>query len=229
MNRTGFCEIDSRAPKILMMGDFDAAEEAAQEAFAAAVVQWPASGVPEFHEHGSSRRPATTPLTAYGAKAGCRRNRATMVDGIDSKLPKRSPLSRRRCAGGPGRFAVEAAIAALHCEAARAEDKDWPQLVRLRRARTPAALADRAAQSGRGCRDGRRPAAGARADRRAGSDRGTRQVPPAMHATRADLLRQLGMSADAAASYERALALVSNKSERRFPERRLREMQALGA
>ena len=38
-------------------------------------------------------------------------------DEIDSKLPKRSPLSRRRCAGEPGRFAVEAAIAALHCEA----------------------------------------------------------------------------------------------------------------
>jgi hypothetical protein len=43
VNRTGFCEIDSRAPKILIMGDFDAAEEAAQEAFAAAGVQWPAS------------------------------------------------------------------------------------------------------------------------------------------------------------------------------------------
>lgn len=49
------------------------------------------------------------------------------------------------------------------------------------------------------------------------------------HRYRADLLRQLGMSADAAASHERALALVSNKSERHFPERRLRETQALGA
>ncbi len=33
------------------------------------------------------------------------------------------------------------------------------------------------------------------------------------------------MSADAAAGYERALALVSNESERRFLERRLRELQ----
>src|SRR5712664_871369 len=36
------------AALIRLFGDFDAAEEAAQEAFAAAVDQWPASGVPEF-------------------------------------------------------------------------------------------------------------------------------------------------------------------------------------
>jgi len=48
-----------------------------------------------------------------------------------------------------------------------------------------------------------------------------------LHATRADLLRRLRMSADAAVSYRRALTLVSNESERRFLERRLREMQAL--
>jgi RNA polymerase sigma-70 factor, ECF subfamily len=48
-----------------------------------------------------------------------------------------------------------------------------------------------------------------------------------LHATRADLLRQLGLAADAAASYQRALGLVSNDSERRFLERRLREVQAL--
>ena len=50
-----------------------------------------------------------------------------------------------------------------------------------------------------------------------------------LHATRADLLRRLGMSADAAASYGRALALVGNDSERRFLERRLREIQTTGA
>ncbi len=46
-----------------------------------------------------------------------------------------------------------------------------------------------------------------------------------LHATRADLLRRLGMPADAAVSYARALELVSNDSERRFLKRRLREMQ----
>ena len=46
-----------------------------------------------------------------------------------------------------------------------------------------------------------------------------------LHAVRADLLRRLGSQAEAAKSYERALALVTNDSERRFLERRLREVQ----
>ena len=41
------------------------------------------------------------------------------------------PLVEAALRGGPGPFAVEAAIAALHCEAARAEDTDWPQIVQL--------------------------------------------------------------------------------------------------
>jgi RNA polymerase sigma-70 factor (ECF subfamily) len=47
-----------------------------------------------------------------------------------------------------------------------------------------------------------------------------------LHAARADLLRRLGSSVEAAASYERALSLVTNESERRFLQRRLHEMQA---
>jgi RNA polymerase sigma-70 factor (ECF subfamily) len=47
-----------------------------------------------------------------------------------------------------------------------------------------------------------------------------------LHAVRADLLRRIGSSAEAARSYERALALVTNDSERRFLERRLREVQS---
>jgi RNA polymerase sigma-70 factor (ECF subfamily) len=45
-----------------------------------------------------------------------------------------------------------------------------------------------------------------------------------LHAARADLLRRLGSPAEAAKSYKRALALVSNDSERRYLERRLREL-----
>jgi RNA polymerase sigma-70 factor (ECF subfamily) len=47
-----------------------------------------------------------------------------------------------------------------------------------------------------------------------------------LHSTRADLLRRLGSSQEAAKSYAQALALATNDSERRFLERRLREMQA---
>jgi RNA polymerase sigma-70 factor (ECF subfamily) len=46
-----------------------------------------------------------------------------------------------------------------------------------------------------------------------------------VHAARADLLRRVGSIAEAAKSYTRALALVNNDSERRFLERRLREVQ----
>ena len=46
-----------------------------------------------------------------------------------------------------------------------------------------------------------------------------------LHAARADFLRRLGSRQQAAGSYRRALALVSNDSERRFLERRLGEMQ----
>ena len=46
-----------------------------------------------------------------------------------------------------------------------------------------------------------------------------------LHAARADFLRRLGSREQAASSYRRALALVSNDSERRFLERRLGEMQ----
>jgi len=46
-----------------------------------------------------------------------------------------------------------------------------------------------------------------------------------LHAARADLQRRLGSLAEAAKSYQRALALVTNDSERRFLERRLREVQ----
>jgi RNA polymerase sigma-70 factor (ECF subfamily) len=48
------------------------------------------------------------------------------------------------------------------------------------------------------------------------------------HATRADLLRRLGRRAEAAAAYERALALATNQAERAFLARRLREVRAAG-
>jgi RNA polymerase sigma-70 factor (ECF subfamily) len=46
-----------------------------------------------------------------------------------------------------------------------------------------------------------------------------------LYAARADLLRRLGSLDEAAKSYQQALALVTNDSERRFLERRLREVQ----
>ena len=50
-----------------------------------------------------------------------------------------------------------------------------------------------------------------------------------LHAVRADLLRRIGSLAEAAQSYERALALATNDSERRFLQRRLREVRPADA
>jgi RNA polymerase sigma-70 factor (ECF subfamily) len=139
------------------------------------------------------------------------------------------PLVEEALRRGPGPFAVEAAIAALHCEAPRAEDTDWPQIVRLydvleRLQPSPIVSLNRAVAVA--MVEGPRPAL-ALIDELATT--GELDSYHLLHATRADLLRRLGISADAAASYARALALVSNNSERRFLERRLREMQALDA
>jgi RNA polymerase sigma-70 factor (ECF subfamily) len=139
------------------------------------------------------------------------------------------PLVEEALRGGPGPFAVEAAIAALHCEAARARDTDWPQIVRLydvleRLQPSPIVSLNRAVAVA--MVEGPQTAL-ALIDELAAT--GELDGYHLLHATRADFLRRLGMSADAAASYERALRLVSNNSERRFLERRLLEMQALDA
>jgi RNA polymerase sigma-70 factor, ECF subfamily len=134
------------------------------------------------------------------------------------------PLVEEALRGGPGPFAVEAAIAALHCEATRADDTDWPQIVCLydvleRLQPSPIVSLNRAVAVA--MVEGPRPALALIDELAATGELAGYHLP---HATRADLLRRLGMSADAAAGYERALALVSNESERRFLERRLREM-----
>src|SRR5206468_8023956 len=41
------------------------------------------------------------------------------------------PLVEETLRGGPGPVAIQAAIAAVHCQAARAEDTDWPQILQL--------------------------------------------------------------------------------------------------
>jgi RNA polymerase sigma-70 factor (ECF subfamily) len=139
------------------------------------------------------------------------------------------PLVEQALRGGPGPFGVEAAIAALHCEAATPEHTDWPQIVRLYdvlEGLQPSPIVSLNRAVAVAMVEGPQ-AALALTDALAAA--GELDGYHLLHATRADLLRRLGMSAEAAASYERALALVGNKSERRFLERRLREMQALDA
>jgi len=135
------------------------------------------------------------------------------------------PLVDEALRGGPGPFALQAAIAALHCEAARAEDTDWPQIVRLydlleRLQPSPIVSLNRAAAVA--MVDGPRPAL-ALIDALAAT--GDLDRYHLLHAARADLLRRLGSSEEAAKSYTTAIGLCTNDAERRFLERRLREVQ----
>ena len=135
------------------------------------------------------------------------------------------PLVEEALRGGPGPFALQAAIAALHCQAARAEDTDWPQIVRLyevleRLQPSPVVSLNRAAAVA--MVDGARAGLALIDALAAAGDLGRYHL---LHAARADLLRRLGFWKEAAAGYEAALALVTNEAERRFLERRLGEVR----
>jgi len=135
------------------------------------------------------------------------------------------PLVEEALRDGPSPFALQAAIAALHCQAARAEDTDWPQIVRLydileRQQPSPVVALNRAAAVA--MVDGPAPALALVDKLAAGGELDRYHL---LHSARAELLRRLGDRAEAAKSYARALALVSNETERRFLERRLREVQ----
>ncbi len=123
----------------------------------------------------------------------------------------------------PGRFAIQAAIAALHAEAPTFADTDWKQVVDLYDLLllawpSPVVALNRVVAVG--FRSG--PQAGLMAldelEAKAGSTLSTYHYLPA---TRADFLRRLGSTDAAAASYRQALALVENDVERAFLEHRL--------
>jgi RNA polymerase sigma-70 factor (ECF subfamily) len=130
-----------------------------------------------------------------------------------------------RPGAGAGPFALQAAIAAEHCKSTRAEDTDWPQIVRLydlleRLTPSPIISLNRAVAVAMvsGPRSGL-----SLIDALAAS--GELDDYHLLHAARADLLRRIGARAESAQNYARALELVTNDSERRYLERRLREVQ----
>jgi RNA polymerase sigma-70 factor (ECF subfamily) len=144
---------------------------------------------------------------------------------IAEALPFVDEALRARSGDGPGPFALQAAIAAEHCRAARAEDTDWRQIVRfydlLERVQpSPIVSLNRAVAVA--MVDGPTPALALIDALAAAGDLDEYHL---LHAARADLMRRIGATVEAAKSYERALALVTNESERRFLERRLREVQ----
>ncbi len=141
-------------------------------------------------------------------------NKASIEEG--AALVMRALASRRF-----GPYTLQAAIAAVHAEAADAQSTDWAQIaglyeVLLRAEPSPVVALNRAVAIA--MRDG--PAAGLPLidDILARGELGDYHLA---HAARADLCRRLGRTAEARDSYERALALARQAPERQFLERRL--------
>ena len=125
--------------------------------------------------------------------------------------------------GRPGRFALQAAIAALHAEAPSYAETDWRQIVQLYDVLlaawpSPVVMLNRAVALA--LAEG--PEAGLAQIQeleRDGRLAGYRYLP----AAKADLLRRLGRREEAAQAYRAAMALTENSAERDFLGRRIAE------
>ncbi len=134
------------------------------------------------------------------------------------------PLIHRALAAGPvGPYTIQAAISAVHAESPDAVSTDWKRIVGwydllMQAAASPVVALNRAVAVA--MRDG--PEAGLEIIASL-LERGVLANYHLLHAARADLLRRLGQTAEAAAAYRQALSLAKQEPERRYLERRLRE------
>ena len=145
-------------------------------------------------------------------------NREQIVEGVG--LVEKALSSRRF-----GPYTLQAAIAAVHAEAESTAATDWRQIVALynqlvRIQPSPVAYLNRAV-------------AIAMCD---GPEAGLKQIDAVLehgelanyylaHSARAELYRRLGRTAEARASYERALALTQQEPERQFLQERIRQLK----
>ena len=125
-------------------------------------------------------------------------------------------------AAGP--YQLQAAIAAVHAEAASFADTDWPQIAALyaelaRRQSSPIVELNRAVAVSMA--DG--PRAGLTLLAKLEEQADLRDYQP-FHAAKADLLRRAGRATEAAAHYRHALAMGPSPVAQEFLERRLREL-----
>ncbi|MGW3663032.1 RNA polymerase sigma factor [Streptomyces sp. NPDC005141] len=128
--------------------------------------------------------------------------------------------------GRPGPYQIQAAIAACHTTAATAEETDWADVAALYgelRRFVPSAVVRLNRAVAVGMSEG--PEAGLALVTEL-EEEGELDAYHLLPATRADLLRRGGRTAEAAEAYERALELVENASERRFLEKRLAECRS---
>ena len=134
------------------------------------------------------------------------------------------PLVAEAMSDGPGPLALQAAISAVHCRAARAEDTDWKEIVRLYgelELVQPSPVVELNRAVAVAMAEGPERGLALMEELGASSDLENYHL---LHAARADMQRRLGRFAEAAKEYEKALALVTNESERRYLERRKKEV-----
>ena len=132
---------------------------------------------------------------------------------LEGQAIVRECLRRNR----PGPYQIQAAINAVHSDAATAPQTDWSQIVLLydqlvMMTKAPIVKLNRAiavAETGRV------------ADALALIDALALSSYHLFHATRGDLLKRLGRSAEARAAYEKAASLATNAAEQRFLKERI--------
>jgi RNA polymerase sigma-70 factor, ECF subfamily len=148
-------------------------------------------------------------------------NRAQIAEG---QVHLERALARGALVGGAGPYAVQAAIAALHDEAARSEDTDWAEIEALYRhlaTLTPGPVIELNRAVALAMSQG--PGAGL-----AALDPLTDALHDnhLFHAARADFLARLDQADQATEAYRRARDLAGTAAERRFFERRIGELGA---
>jgi RNA polymerase sigma-70 factor (ECF subfamily) len=126
--------------------------------------------------------------------------------------------------GGPSPYAIQAAIAALHAQAPRAEDTDWRQIALLyaelvRLAPTPVVRLNRAVAVA--MHEGPERGLALLGELADEPDLASHHL---FYAARADLARRLGRREEARRDYARALELCRAAAERRYLEKRLGEV-----
>jgi RNA polymerase sigma-70 factor, ECF subfamily len=142
-----------------------------------------------------------------------------------AQIAEALPLVREALRDTAGPYALQAAIAAEHCKAARAEETNWREIVRLydlleRVDASPVISLNRAVAVAMA--EGPKPALAVIDSLAQDGDLDDYHL---FHATRADLLRRVGSFADAAQSYARAIELAGNQRERLYLEQRLNEVR----